>query len=202
MITFKGVIGIIDDELSSIYNIDKRQHFRSITTLYCLIKRVSYDKGFRAVVTYRFKNYAYLTKKKRLLTFLRLIDGLINGIDIAHGAEIGPGLYLPHAQCIVIGNAVIGNNVTIYPGVTIGATWGKTKEGKQYATVGDGVKISTGAKIVGPVSVGKNSIIGANAVVVNDIPEDSVAVGIPAKVTRRLHSEDTAARDPYRKSAE
>jgi serine O-acetyltransferase len=99
--------------------------------------------------------------------------------------EIGYGLWIPHASCIVFGDAIIGNDVKIYQGVTLGASWGHEKGGRRYPTIRDNVKISAGAKIIGPVVIGKNSIIGANAVVVDDIPEDSIAVGIPAKFVRR-----------------
>jgi serine O-acetyltransferase len=182
----RGAVSAILRDLNSMYEIDKiNRKFRFIVTPYLLFKSMIYFKGFRAVATYRFKNYAYLAKNEPVLQLLMLIDSLINGIDISHRAEIGYGLSIPHAQCIVLGDAIIGNDVKIYQNVTLGASWDKEKGGRRYPIIGDNVKISAGAKIIGPVSIGKNSIIGANAVVVNDIPEDSIAVGIPAKVIRR-----------------
>lgn len=182
----KGAVSAILRDLNSMYEVSKiNPKFRFIVTIYLLGKCMIYFKGFRAVATYRFKNYAYLAKNEPVLQLLMVIDSLINGIDISHRAEIGYGLSIPHAQCIVLGDAIIGNDVKIYQNVTLGASWDKEKGGRRYPTIGDNVKISAGAKIIGPVSIGKNSIIGANAVVVNDIPEDSIAVGIPAKVIRR-----------------
>jgi serine O-acetyltransferase len=140
-------------------------------TLRLLLKTVIGNKGFRATAAYRLKNYAYFTNKAVLLKFFLFINAIINGIDISHRAEIGLGLQMPHAQCIVIGDATIGDNITIYPGVTIGATWNKERQGRRYPTIGEGVKISTGAKIIGPVSIGENSVIGANAVVTHDIQQ-------------------------------
>lgn len=186
MNSVRGAVSAILRDLNSMFEIDKiNRKLRFIVTPYLLVKGMIYFKGFRAVAMYRFKNYAYLAKNEPLLQILRLVDSLINGIDISHRAEIGYGLSMPHALCIVLGDVIIGNDVKIYQGVTLGASWGKEKGGRRYPTIGDNVKISAGAKILGPVSIGKNSIIGANAVVVNDIPEDSIAVGIPAKVIRR-----------------
>lgn len=91
---------------------------------------------------------------------------------------------IPHAQCIVIGPATIGKNVGISQGVTIGASFDKEQGGKKCAIIGDNVWIGAGAKILGPISIGNNTIIGANSVVVKDIPANSVAVGIPAKVIK------------------
>ena len=89
---------------------------------------------------------------------------------------------IPHPQCIVIGGATIGENVTVQQGVTIGANIDKADSGRKYPIIRDNVLIGAGAKVLGPLTVGCNSIIGANAVVINDVPEHSVAVGIPARI--------------------
>jgi serine O-acetyltransferase len=95
---------------------------------------------------------------------------------------------IPHPQSIVIGAfCVIGDNVTIESGVTIGRDFDITNSSNGYPHIGDNVYIGTGAKLIGPVNVGDNSVIGANAVVTKDIPANSVAVGIPAKVIRNIH---------------
>jgi serine O-acetyltransferase len=192
MNSVRGVVGAILRDLNSMYEIDKiSRKFRSIVTIYLLVKCMIYFKGFRAIATYRFKNYAYLAKNEPLLKLLMVVDSFINGIDISHRAEIGYGLSIPHAQCIVVGDAIIGNDVKILHGVTLGVSGGKEKGGRRYPTIGDNVMIFAGAKILGGVTIGKNSIIGANAVVVNNIPEDSIAVGIPARVIRQTsRSED------------
>ena len=106
------------------------------------------------------------------------------GIEIHPGAKIGKGLLIDHGMGVVSGEtAEIGDNCTIYQGVTLGGT-GKDV-GKRHPTLGDNVMVGAGAKILGPVKVGSGSKIAANAVVLNAVPENSTAVGIPAKVVRR-----------------
>lgn len=106
------------------------------------------------------------------------------GIEIHPGAKIGKGLLIDHGMGVVIGEtAEIGDNCTIYQGVTLGGT-GKDV-GKRHPTLGDNVMVGAGAKILGPVKIGSGSKIAANAVVLNGVPENSTAVGIPAKVVRR-----------------
>ena len=108
----------------------------------------------------------------------------VTGIQIPPGAKIGKGLLIDHGMGVVIGEtAEIGDNCTIYQGVTLGGT-GKDV-GKRHPTLGDNVMVGAGAKILGPVKVGSGSKIAANAVVLNAVPENSTAVGIPAKVVRR-----------------
>ena len=105
------------------------------------------------------------------------------GIEIHPGATIGEGLFIDHGAGIVVGEtAEIGNNVTIYHGVTLGGT-GKD-EGKRHPTVCDNVLIGTGCKVLGPITIGENSRIGANSVVLTDIPANATAIGIPASVVR------------------
>jgi serine acetyltransferase len=123
MSSVRGAVSAILRDLNSMYEIDKiNRKFRFIVTPYLLVKSMIYFKGFRAVATYRFKNYAYLAKKEPVLQLLRLVDSLINGIDSSHRAEIGYGLSMPYARCIVLGDAIIGNDVIIYQGVTLGAS--------------------------------------------------------------------------------
>ena len=105
------------------------------------------------------------------------------GIEIHPGATIGKRLVIDHGMGIVIGEtAEIGDDCLIYHGVTLGGT-GKDV-GKRHPTIGNNVLVSTGAKVLGPINVGDNSRVAANAVVLSDIPENSTAVGIPAKVVR------------------
>ncbi|MBI3333627.1 MAG: serine O-acetyltransferase, partial [Candidatus Omnitrophica bacterium] len=102
----------------------------------------------------------------------------ITGIEIHPGAVIGRGLFIDHGMGVVIGEtAVIGENVTIFQGVTLGGT-GKEK-GKRHPTVGDNVVIGAGAKVLGSFMIGENVQIGANAVVVREVPANSVVVGVP-----------------------
>ena len=108
----------------------------------------------------------------------------LTGIEIHPGATIGKGLFIDHGMGVVIGETTeIGDNCTIYQGVTLGGT-GKDV-GKRHPTLGDNVMVGAGAKVLGPVKIGSNSKIAANAVVLREVPENSTAVGIPAKVVRR-----------------
>lgn len=106
------------------------------------------------------------------------------GIEIHPGATIGKNFFIDHGMGVVIGEtAEIGDNCTVYQGVTLGGT-GKDV-GKRHPTIGDNVIVGAGAKVLGPVKVGSNSKIAANAVVLHPVPENSTAVGMPAKVVRR-----------------
>lgn len=108
---------------------------------------------------------------------------LLTGIEIHPGAKIGKGLVIDHGAGVVIGEtAEIGDNCTIYQGVTLGGT-GKDV-GKRHPTLGDNVMIGAGAKVLGPLTIGNNAKIAAGAVVLDDIPSESTAVGIPAHVVR------------------
>ena len=139
--------------------------------------------GLHAIWLHRIAHHFYL---KGWVVFPRLINTFsrfLTGIDIHPGAKLGPGLFIDHGMGLVIGEtAELGSNVTLYQGVTLGGT-GKEK-GKRHPTIGNNVLIGTGAKVLGPIKVGDNSRIAANSVVLREIPEDSTAVGIPARVVR------------------
>jgi serine O-acetyltransferase len=112
------------------------------------------------------------------------IGRALTGIEIHPGATIGPGFFIDHGMGAVIGEtAEVGANVTLYHGVTLGGTsW---KKGKRHPTLEDDVVVGAGAKILGPITIGARTRVGANAVVVKDVPADSVVVGIPGRVTHR-----------------
>ena len=106
------------------------------------------------------------------------------GIEIHPGAKIGPGLFIDHGMGVVIGEtAEIGKNVTLYHGVTLGGV--KRQKGKRHPTIGDGVVVGAGAKVLGDITIGEYSRIGANAVVVKPVPSNSVVVGVPGQVVLR-----------------
>lgn len=99
-------------------------------------------------------------------------------------AQIGKGLFIDHGHGVVIGETtIIGDNVTIYQGVTLGGTGNET--GKRHPTIEDNVLISAGAKVLGSITIGKNSKIGAGSVVVSDVPPNSTVVGVPGRVIKR-----------------
>jgi serine O-acetyltransferase len=111
----------------------------------------------------------------------------LTGVDIHPAAVLGPGLFIDHATGVVIGEtAEVGTDVTIYHGVTLGGT--SLDRGKRHPTVGDRVTIGAGAKVLGPITIGHDSRIGANAVVVRPVPPDSVVVGVPGHVIMRRHA--------------
>lgn len=116
----------------------------------------------------------------------------LTGIEIHPGARIGRRFFIDHGMGVVIGEtAEVGDDVMLYHGVTLG---GRQREGgKRHPTLGDGVAVGAGAKILGPVRIGAHSVVGANAVVTRDAPADSVLVGVPAKARARGRAEDTRA---------
>jgi serine O-acetyltransferase len=139
--------------------------------------------GLHAVLYYRIAHKFY---KKRLFTLARIISQHARrrtGIEIHPGAEIGRGFFIDHGMGVVIGETtVIGDNCLIYQGVTLGGT-GKDK-GKRHPTLGNNILVGSGAKVLGPINIGDNSKIAANAVVLKDVPPDSTAVGVPAQVVK------------------
>ena len=131
-------------------------------------------------IAHRLSHFLYKHKWFFLARLISQIARFFTGIEIHPGATIGKGLCIDHGMGVVIGEtAEIGDDVLIYHGVTLGGT-GKDK-GKRHPTIGNGVVIGAGAKVLGPIKVGDNAKIGANAVVVKDVPEGATAVGIPAK---------------------
>lgn len=139
--------------------------------------------SFYALLFHRISHFFYKHKFFFIARLISQISRGLTGIEIHPGATIGKGLFIDHGMGVVIGETCeIGDNVTIYHGVTLGGT-GKD-HGKRHPTIGNNVMISTGAKVLGPFRVGDNSRIAANAVVLQEIPEDSTVVGIPGKVVR------------------
>lgn len=140
--------------------------------------------GFHAVLAYR---VAHILHTHGHVLGARVISQgakFLTGIEIHPGAKIGKGLFIDHGSGVVIGEtAEIGDNCTLYQGVTLGGT-GKDV-GKRHPTLGNNVMIGAGAKVLGPFKIGDNSKIAANAVVLSEVPPDSTAVGIPAKVVKR-----------------
>ncbi len=140
--------------------------------------------GIHALIAHRIAHGLY--KKEHYFTARAISQGakMITGIEIHPGATIGKGLMIDHGTGVVIGEtAEIGNNCTIYQGVTLGGT-GKDV-GKRHPTLGNNVMVGAGAKVLGPFYIGNNTKIAANAVVLAEIPENCTAVGIPAKIVRR-----------------
>jgi serine O-acetyltransferase len=137
--------------------------------------------GYHAILFYRFANLAW---RKNFCLVGRLISNLarfITGIEIHPGAEIGQRFFIDHGMGVVVGEtSKVGDDVTLYQGVTLGGT--SLEKGKRHPTIGDGVIIGSGAQILGPLNIGSRARIGANAVVLQDVPQGATMVGIPAKI--------------------
>lgn len=140
--------------------------------------------GVHALIWYRIGHFFWRLHLKFLARLTSQLGRWFTGIEIHPGATIGRGLFIDHGMGVVIGEtAEIGDYCTIYQGVTLGGT-GKEK-GKRHPTLEDGVTVGAGAKVLGPFTVGENARIAAGAVVLSEVPKNSTAVGVPARIVRR-----------------
>ena len=137
--------------------------------------------GFHALVIHRFAHRLWRLRLRWLARLVSHASRFLTGIEIHPGAAIGRRVFIDHGMGVVIGEtAEIGDDCTLYHGVTLGGTtWNK---GKRHPTLGRGVVIGAGAKLLGPIAVGDGARVGSNAVVVKDVPAGATAVGIPARV--------------------
>ena len=149
--------------------------------------------GVHAILFHRLAHQIWKIKFFWLGRAISHISRFLTGIEIHPGAVIGNRFFIDHGMGVVIGEtSIIGNDCTIYHCVTLGGTsW---KQGKRHPTLEDKVVIGAGAKILGPITIGKGAKVGSNAVVIKDIPSNSVAVGIPA----RLVKDDTTKTSAFR----
>lgn len=139
--------------------------------------------GVHATLYHQAAHFCYCHKMKFLARTISQWSRFWTGIEIHPGAKIGRRLVIDHGMGIVIGEtAEIGDDCTIYHGVTLGGTGHDT--GKRHPTIGNNVLIATGAKVLGPFTVGDNSRIGANAVVLQEVPPNSTVVGVKARVVK------------------
>lgn len=139
--------------------------------------------GVHAILYHRFAHMLYQKELRFLARAVSQWSRFWTGIEIHPGAAIGRRFVIDHGMGIVIGEtAEVGDDVLIYQGVTLGGT-GKEK-GKRHPTIGNNVMIGSGAKVLGPFTVGENSRIASNAVVLSEVPPDSTAVGVPARIVR------------------
>jgi serine O-acetyltransferase len=140
--------------------------------------------GLHAVAMYRVAHWFYLKNFKFIARVISQTARFLTGIEIHPGAKIGKGLLIDHGAGVVIGEtAEIGDNCLLYQGCTLGGT-GKD-QGKRHPTLGNNVMVGCGAKVLGPFKVGDNSKIAANAVVLESVPPNCTAVGVPAKVVKQ-----------------
>lgn len=139
--------------------------------------------GLRAVIHHRVANWFYRHNMKFIARYVSQRSRHKTGIEIHPAATIGKGLFIDHGMGVVIGEtAVVGDNCTIYQGVTLGGTGKDT--GKRHPTIGNNVMIGSGAKVLGPFTVGDGAKIAAGAVVLDTVPAGATVVGVPARVTK------------------
>lgn len=170
-----GLVNKIKTEIRVIRERDPAIHSNMEVFLY---------PSFKAMMHYRLAHKLYQKGHYFWARYLSQRGARKTGIEIHPGAVIGEGFFIDHGNGVIIGEtAKIGNNVTLYQGVTLGGT-GK-EQGKRHPTVGDNVMISAGAKVLGSFTIGDNSKIGAGSVVLKEVPPNSTVVGVPGRVVRR-----------------
>jgi serine O-acetyltransferase len=141
---------------------------------------------FAPVVLIRLAHWYFVKGHFRLAKFISLLNFIIFGLEVPARLHIGFGLVIPHTHGTIIGAGYVGNNVTIYQQVTLGAKLADFGyEFNLRPKIADNVIITAGAKILGPVTLGEGCVIGANAVVIRDVPPNTLAVGIPAQIKRK-----------------
>ena len=137
--------------------------------------------GFHALFFYRISNWLWRHNLLFAGRFISHIGRIVTGIEIHPGAKIGGGFFIDHGMGVVIGETTeIGENCTVYQDVTLGGI--SLKKEKRHPTLQDNVIVGAGAKILGPVTIGHNSRIGAGSVVLDDVPSNSTVIGVPARV--------------------
>jgi serine O-acetyltransferase len=168
-----GWLTTIKSDIQSVFDRDPAAR-STLEVIFCY-------PGFHALQLHRIANLLW---GKRLYFFGRLVSHInrfLTGIEIHPGASIGPGFFIDHGMGVVIGETTeIGENCTLYHGVTLGGT--SLKKKKRHPTLGNNVVVGAGAKILGPFTVGDNAIVGAGSVVIRSVPPGATVVGIPAKV--------------------
>lgn len=169
-----GIISYIREEIQVIRERDPAIKSNMEVLLY---------PSFKVILRYRVAHKLYLEKHYFLARWISQRAARKTGIEIHPGATIGKGLFIDHGSGVIIGETtIIGDNVTLYQGVTLGGT-GK-EQGKRHPTLEDNVMVSAGAKILGSFTIGENSKIGAGSVVLEEVPPNCTVVGVPGRVVR------------------
>jgi len=176
-----GLFSEISEDFSNVYKNDPAISSR--------IELLFNYPGVWAIFWYRIANRLYRNNFKALSRLIMGINQIITHIDIHPGATIGRRVFIDHGTGVVIGQtAIIEDDVLIYQGVTLGGV--SLTAGKRHPTIKRGVVIGAGAKILGNITIGENSKVGANSVVVRNVPENSTAIGIPAHVIQKGRDKD------------
>lgn len=171
----------LNEEINSVFKRDPAAKSR-LEVILCY-------PGFHALLIYRLTNWLWGKGLRLLARWLSNLGRWLTGIEIHPAATIGKNFFIDHGMGVVIGEtATIGDNVTIYHGVTLGGV--SLTEGKRHPQVGNNVIIGSGAQVLGPITVGDDSRIGSNAVVVRDVPVGATMVGVPARNVTKSMTDD------------
>ena len=172
----QGILDFFVSDVSAAFNKDPAAR--------TLIEVLTSYPGIKAVLLYRISHFFWKLNVPYIPRYISDIARELTAIDIHPGAEIGSEFFIDHGAGVVIGEtAEVGNNVTFYSGVVLGGT--NLEQIKRHPTLGDNIVVGTGAKILGPITIGDNVRIGANSVVIHDVPPNCVAVGVPAKIVSK-----------------
>jgi serine O-acetyltransferase len=168
-----GLWATLREDLTCVFQRDPaaRSTFEVLTTY----------PGVHAILTHRLSHRLWQSGWRFAARFLSFMGRTLTNVDIHPGATIGRRFFIDHGACVVIGEtAEVGDDVTLYHGVTLGGTsWNK---GKRHPTLANGVVVGAGAKILGPISIGERVRVGANSVVVKNVPADCTVVGVPGRI--------------------
>lgn len=152
--------------------------------------------GLHAIWYYRVNHWLWELNIRFLARWFSQIARWLTGVEIHPGAKIGRRFFIDHGMGVVIGEtAEVGDDVTLYHGVTLGGV--SLEKGKRHPTLGDKVVVGAGAKVLGAIKIGSGSRIGANAVVVKPVPDESVVVGVPGQIVRRSHEPEDEQLDMH-----
>jgi serine O-acetyltransferase len=167
------ILKTINEDIKTIYKKDPAAH-NLLEVMLCY-------PGLHALLVHRFSHKLYEWKIPVLPRFISFVMRFLTGIDIHPGATIGRRFFIDHGMGVVIGETTeIGDDVLIYQGVTLGGT--SSSQVKRHPTLGNGVVVGAGAKVLGNIYIGDHAKIGAGSVVVNEVPEDATVVGVPGRV--------------------
>jgi serine O-acetyltransferase len=170
------ILDFFVSDVSAAFNKDPAAH--------SILEVLTSYPGIKAILIYRIAHFFWIIGMPFAPRYLTEIARELTGIEIHPGAEIGKDFFIDHGGGVVIGEtAIVGDNVTIYQGVVLGGTLSDPV--KRHPTLGNNVVVGTGAKLLGPIKIGDNVKIGANSVVVSDVPPNSVVVGVPGKIIAR-----------------
>ena len=176
MVLFKKAILQIKEDINTIYDKDPAAK-NILEVVFCY-------PGLHALIAHRIAHKLLYWKVPFIPRLISFITRFLTGIEIHPGATIGRRFFIDHGMGVVIGETtIVGDDVLIYQGVTLGGT-GK-EHGKRHPTLGNNVVVGSGAKVLGNITIGANSRIGAGSVVIDNVPENSTVVGIPGRVVQQ-----------------